>query len=144
MKIAFLDDHPQLAEAIAEMIRQSLPDTTVDCFTRWADLEPELVAAQFDVLFLDMRLEDCLGAELIAPIQESSPQTRIVVLSAFAQKDLLLKCLNLGIAGYIAKTSPIELILKAIQTVIDGGTFFDENLRLGSEPATSAEPPELP
>jgi len=58
MKIAFLDDHPQLAEAIAEMIRQSSSCTTVDCFTRWADLEPELVAAQFDVLFLDMCLDD--------------------------------------------------------------------------------------
>jgi len=144
MKIAFLDDHPQLAEAIAEMIRQSSPFTTVDCFTRWADLEPELVAAQFDVLFLDMCLEDCLGAELIAPIRESSPQTRIVVLSAFAQKDLLLKCLNLGIAGYIAKTSPIELIIKAIQKVIDGEAFFDENLRLGPEPSNSAKSPELP
>jgi DNA-binding NarL/FixJ family response regulator len=130
MKIAFLDDHPQLAEAIASAIQQTLPDVEVQCFTRWADLEPELVPCQFDLLFLDMRLEDCLGAELIPSILETSPQTRIIILSAFAQQDLLLKCLNLGIAGYISKTSPIETLLEAVQTVIQGGTFFDENLRL--------------
>jgi len=130
MKIAFLDDHPQLAEAIASAIQQTLPDVEGQGFTRWADLEPELVPGQFDLLFLDMRLEDCLGAELIPSILETSPQTRIIILSAFAQQDLLLKCLNLGIAGYISKTSPIETLLEAVQTVIQGGTFFDENLRL--------------
>ncbi len=139
MKIAFLDDHPQLAEAIANMVQQSIPGVTVECFARWSDLEPELVSAQYDILFLDMRLEDCLGAELIPSILETSPQTRIVILSAFAQQDLLLKCLNLGIVGYISKTSPIEGLLQAVQTVIRGGTYFDENLRLGSESPNNPE-----
>lgn len=132
MKIAFLDDHPQLSEAIAAAVQQTLPDADIRCFARWADLESELVPSQFDILFLDMRLEDCLGAELIPSILETSPQTRIVILSAFAQQDLLLKCLNLGIAGYISKTSPIETLLESVQSVIQGGTYFDENLRLGT------------
>lgn len=143
MKIAFLDDHPQLSEAIATAVRQTLPQVEIRCFTRWADLEPELVPSQFDLLFLDMRLEDCLGAELIPSILETSPQTRIVVLSAFAQQDLLLKCLNLGIAGYISKTSPIETLLEAVQTVIQGGTYFDENLRLGPGASNPTETPPL-
>lgn len=144
MKIAFLDDHPQLAEAIAGMVQQSVPGSSVDCFARWSDLEAELVAAQYDILFLDMRLEDCLGAELIPSIVETSPNTRIVILSAFAQEDLLLKCLNLGIAGYISKTSPIETLLEAVQTVIGGGTYFDENLRLGSGASNTKMPPNTP
>ncbi len=143
MKIAFLDDHPQLAEAISSVVNQTLPDVEVHCFTRWADLEPELVPSQFDLLFLDMRLEDCLGAELIPSILETSPQTRIIILSAFAQQDLLLKCLNLGIAGYISKTSPIETLLEAVQTVIQGGTYFDENLSLGSESSKTSESPNI-
>ena len=139
MKIAFLDDHPQLAEALAEVILQTFTDAEVECFSRWAELEPVLVSRQFDVLFLDMRLEDCLGAELIPSILESSPGTRVVVLSAFSQRDLLLKCLNLGIAGYISKTSPTEKIVEAIQMVLEGGTFFDENLRLGTDPASTPD-----
>ena len=92
MKIAFLDDHPQLAETFAKMIRKSFPDAAIDCHGGWEDLEPVLVGMQYDILFLDMRLDDCLGAELIPAIREASPNTRIIVLSAFAQQDLLLKC----------------------------------------------------
>jgi len=133
MKIAFLDDHPQLAEAIAGAVAAALPGTQVDCYSHWSELEPTLVPEQYDLLFLDMRLEDCLGAELIVPIQELSPKTRIVLLSAFAQNDLLLKYLNLGIVGYISKTSPIETLLKAVNAVAAGGTFFDENINLDAE-----------
>ncbi|NBP23023.1 MAG: DNA-binding response regulator [Proteobacteria bacterium] len=139
MKIAFLDDHPQLAEAIAGAVAAALPGTQVDCYSHWSELEPTLVPEQYDLLFLDMRLEDCLGAELIVPIQELSPKTRIVLLSAFAQNDLLLKCLNLGIVGYISKTSPIETLLKAVNAVAAGGTFFDENINLDAE-SKQAEP----
>lgn len=138
MKIAFLDDHPQLAQAIASMVRQTLPEAQVECFSHWEELEPQLITEQYDILFLDMRLEDCLGAELVPGIREISPQTRIVVLSAFAQKDLLLKCLNLGISGYISKTSPIETLLEAVQAVVQGGTYFDENLRLGADSASES------
>jgi hypothetical protein len=133
MKIAFLDDHPQLAEAIAGAVASAIPGTQVTCYSHWSELEPTLVLEQYDLLFLDMRLEDCLGAELISPILELSPNTRIVLLSAFAQNDLLIKCLNLGIAGYISKTSPIETLLKAVTTVAEGGTFFDENINLDQE-----------
>jgi len=62
-----------------------------------------------------------------------SPKTRIVLLSAFAQNDLLIKCLNLGIVGYISKTSPIETLLEAVNAVAAGGTFFDENINLDAE-----------
>jgi len=133
MKIAFLDDHPQLAEAIAGAVASAIPGTQVACYSHWSELEPTLVLEQYDLLFLDMRLEDCLGAELISPILELSPKTRIVLLSAFAQNVLLIKCLNLGIAGYISKTSPIETLLKAVTTVAEGGTFFDENINLDQE-----------
>ncbi|MFM8880035.1 MAG: response regulator transcription factor [Verrucomicrobiota bacterium] len=139
MKIAFLDDHPQLAETFANMIRKSFPDAAIDCHGGWEDLEPVLVGNHYDILFLDMRLDDCLGAELIPAIREASPNTRIIVLSAFAQQDLLLKCLNMGIAGYISKTSPVELLSQAIRSVIDGGTFFDETLRLESGDAENTE-----
>lgn len=101
-----------------------MPGTQVDCYSHWSELEPTLVPEQYDLLFLDMRLEDCLGAELIVPIQELSPKTRIVLLSAFAQNDLLIKCLNLGIVGYISKTSPIETLLEAVNAVAAGGTFL--------------------
>jgi len=35
--------------------------------------------------------------------------------------------------GYISKTSPIETLLKAVNAVAAGGTFFDENINLDAE-----------
>ena len=46
MKIAFLDDHPQLAEAIAGAVAAALPGTQVDCYSHWSELEPTLVPEQ--------------------------------------------------------------------------------------------------
>ena len=131
MKIAFLDDHLLMAESLAEAVRQRFPDAEACCYGNWVALEADLNVKRFDVVFLDMRLEECLGAELIPYLKETSADTRIVIVSAFASRDLLIKCLNLGICGYISKTSPIGTLLDAITEILRGGSYFDEGLDLG-------------
>lgn len=130
MKIAFLDDHLLFAESMAQAVLHKFPEATVSCFSSWSELEPALNAEGFDLVFLDMRLEDCLGAELVPRIREVYPTTRIAIVSAFASRDLLIKCLNLGICGYISKTSPIEVLINAIGELVRGGSFFDEGIEL--------------
>lgn len=131
MKIAFLDDHLLMAESLAEAVRQKFPEAEVCCYGNWAALEADLNVKRFDLVFLDMRLEECLGAELIPYLKETSADTRVAIISAFASRDLLIKCLNLGICGYISKTSPIGTLLKAVADIIQGGSYFDDGLDFG-------------
>jgi DNA-binding NarL/FixJ family response regulator len=87
VKIAFLDDHLLFAESMALAVLHKFPEATVSCFSSWSELEPALNAEGFDLVFLDMRLEDCLGAELVPRIREVYPTTRIAIVSAFASRD---------------------------------------------------------
>lgn len=125
MNVAILDDHQLLAEALASSIQSHDPSAEVNCFNRWEDMEAHLAGNACDLVFLDMRLTECLGVELIPVIHQMSCNTRIVVVSAFANGELINKCLNLGIVGFISKTSPIEVFHRGLAAILAGKTFFD-------------------
>ena len=59
-----------------------------------------------DLVFVDIRMPEMSGLELIKRCGESSPDTLFIVVSGFAEFSYVQKCLNLGAIGYCLK--PIE------------------------------------
>lgn len=126
MKVAILEDYVPLMEAMCESVRCLQPGAEVVGCTRWDELEPLLGLLSVDLVLMDMRLNECLGIELIPRIHELSPESRVVVVSAFMDQDLLLRSLNLKIDGYLSKLLPIEHFSLGLSAVLRGESHFDD------------------
>lgn len=73
-----------------------------------------------DVVLMDLVMPGMDGAEAIRSIKSSSPTTRIIVLTSFAQDDKLFPAIKAGSDGYLLKdTSPTDLI-DAVKSVHAG------------------------
>jgi len=122
--LAIADDHPIVANGIRTILRGVHNIEVIDTYTSGQALLQGIQNQRPDVLLLDMQLPDMNGPELAASILKLYPQQRILVLSS---TDILLqvkKMLKLGCMGYLLKDADDITIIKAIETVQQGGQYL--------------------
>jgi len=73
-----------------------------------------------DVVLLDMMMPNQDGLTSIPKIKECSPNTRILVVTAFAENDLVYQAIKAGALGYILKDATRDQLLQAVRDVDQG------------------------
>jgi NarL family two-component system response regulator LiaR len=73
-----------------------------------------------DVLLLDMMMPNQDGLTTIPKVREVSPNTRILVVTAYAENDLVYQAIKAGALGYILKDATRDQLLQAIRDVDQG------------------------
>jgi DNA-binding NarL/FixJ family response regulator len=67
-------------------------------------------------------------AEAVQACRKSSPTVRVCALSMHLQPDVMQRCLNAGIDGYIVKDVTPNEFLRAIKTVAAGEMYVDPRI----------------
>lgn len=123
MKILLCDDHVLLVEALDSLLRASGHEVLV---TRSPQEALELlVAEQPDVCVLDVGFPDGDGIDVLSRAAESSPSTKVMMLSGTRDPELVRTSMDLGASGYLCKGVGVEEVLRAIERVKDGDIVLD-------------------
>jgi DNA-binding NarL/FixJ family response regulator len=78
-----------------------------------------------DIVLMDLRMPRLEGAEATRQILALLPETRVLVLTTYADDDFLFPALQAGARGYLTKDATAEEIEHAIRAVIAGQTHLD-------------------
>ena len=73
-----------------------------------------------DVVLLDMVMPNQDGLTTIPKIKEIAPSTRILVVTGFAENDMVYQAIKAGALGYILKDATRDQLLQAIRDVAQG------------------------
>lgn len=140
MKVLVLDDHALIREASRGVLRELTGDVTVleasDGRQAMALIEanPDL-----HLILLDLNLPDRDGFALLADLRRRYATISIVVVSAFNDRDNVIRALELGALGFIPKSAPREVMLNALRLVFSGGIYIPpEALAHTGKPAAQA------
>jgi two-component system, NarL family, response regulator LiaR len=76
--------------------------------------------SQPDVILLDLVMPNMDGLTTIPKIKEIAPQTRILVVTSFAETDRVYQAIKAGALGYILKDATREQLLQSIRDVAQG------------------------
>lgn len=68
------------------------------------------------------------GLEATKQISEQTPDTAVLIFTAYSERSLLSRGLESGAKGYILKEAPHETLLRAIEKVAGGETYVDPAL----------------
>jgi DNA-binding NarL/FixJ family response regulator len=143
MKVLVIDDHALIREALRGVLKELRPDATVLEAPDGRSAMPFLGTDDDPALvLLDLSLPDRDGFSILADLRERHPAISIVVLSALHERADVVKALDLGAMGYIPKSAPREVMLKALELVFAGGVYIPPEV-LGREalsPAHAAAP----
>ena len=93
---------------------------------------PEAVhfAQQFqpDIVIVDFETPGTNGLACVRQILEVSPSTRIIVLSKHTEEYRVREALLLGIRGYVLKTRTADELMRSIEEVSHGRTYFSPEI----------------
>lgn len=140
-RIAIVDDHPVVRRGLADLLTDNLPVTVVYSA---GDLSGMLGAAHpADLLILDLDL----GGHTASPATASaliSRGTRILVLSALGSPAAIRQMVQVGVAGFISKQEPPEVLLEAVEAVLRDGVWTSPEVAaaIAADPAGPALSPQ--
>jgi two-component system, NarL family, response regulator DevR len=78
-----------------------------------------------DVVLLDIRLPDGTGYEACRQIREAELEARVLILTAFADDETVLRSIQAGADGYLLKEINAEGLVSAIDQVASGKSILD-------------------
>jgi two-component system response regulator DevR len=78
-----------------------------------------------DVVLMDVRLPDESGVEACREIRSVDPDTRVIMLTSFADESAVMASITAGAVGYLLKQSDLEHLVEAVEIVADGGSLLD-------------------
>lgn len=111
---ALIDRHPDM-EVVAE-----------------AATAPEAVARGLahkpDVIVMDIRLGSSSGIDATRELAAQLPDTKIIILTSYAEDEKLFAAIRAGAAGYVLKQSGGQDLIRAIETVGQGQSLLDPAL----------------
>jgi NtrC-family two-component system response regulator AlgB len=101
LNILIVDDEANIRKTLSYCLDNE--GHTVIAVSNPADAEQEAKRRFFDIAFVDLKLGEEDGMDLISILLSDSPWTKLVVITAHASIESAVEAMRLGVADYIAK-----------------------------------------
>jgi CheY-like chemotaxis protein len=121
-RILFVDDESLALEGLQRMLRPMRAEWEMVFVENGAKALELMEQGPFDVVISDMRMPGMNGAELLAEVLKRFPKTVRLILSGYADRDLVLKCVG-STHQYLSKPCRPEELKAAITRAGDLDTI---------------------
>ena len=123
ISVLLVEDHRLVREALRDTLAREPGISVVgEAGNAAAALERSRELAP-DVVVLDIGLPDMSGIEVAARLKEER-DTKVVALSAYADKRFVTELLRAGACGYVTKSAAGTELVRAIRAVAEGQTYL--------------------
>ena len=125
LRVMLVDDHEIVRDGIRAML-----DTQEDIVVATEagsvrEAIDEAARTRPDVIVMDVRLSDGSGIEATREIRANRPETKVLMLTSFADDEALFASIMAGASGYVLKQVKSGDLLRAIRAVGAGDSLLD-------------------
>jgi two-component system invasion response regulator UvrY len=126
--VLIADDHAMVRAGLRRWLEQDGAINTIGEAASGTETLERLRDSAWDLVVLDINMPDRSGIDILAHIRSGHPKTRVLVISAFSEKQYAIYALRAGAAGYLAKDQAPEDFMRAIHAVLAGRRFVSATL----------------
>ena len=124
IRVLLVDDHPVVRRGLSSYLTEHEQVCVIgeaidgqEALVKARELSPDLVLMDIDM----PRMNGLLAADAL---RKENPKIKILVLSMHSDPDSVLRIFQAGARGFVLKHAPTDDLLKAIESVNSGETFF--------------------
>jgi DNA-binding NarL/FixJ family response regulator len=122
--IILADDHAMLREGIRKIIER-IDDALISGEANdGLELLELLKKSSPNMIILDISMPNLRGLEAIREIRKTYPKVKILVLTMHKKKEFLRQALRDGADGFLLKEDAGSELIRAVQTVREGGKYL--------------------
>lgn len=125
IRVLIVDDHSIVRQGLSSIIEPDPDFEIIGEASTGAETLEFVESEKPDIVLLDLRLADMSGVEICQRIRESSPETRVLILTAFFDRDLVNACLQAGAQGYLLKDAENMALTEVLHKAYLGHSMMD-------------------
>jgi two-component system, NarL family, invasion response regulator UvrY len=126
--VLIADDHALIRNGLKQLLAQDHSIRTVGETRSGSETIDQLNSQHWDLLILDINMPDRSGIDILRQVRTTHPETRVLVLSGFPEKQYAVNVLRAGASGYINKEMATEELLAAVHGVLRGRRYVSPAL----------------
>ncbi len=127
-RIVIVDDHEVVRLGLRSLLNRHPEFEVVGEASNGREALEKVAAYQPSVVVLDIRLPGISGVEICQQITEQYPGTKVIMLTSYAEDDMLFAAIRAGAAGYVLKQIGGDDLIRAIEAVGRGEALLDPSL----------------
>ncbi|MBF6591560.1 MAG: response regulator transcription factor [Ktedonobacterales bacterium] len=125
IRILVADDHPIVRDGLIAILSTQPDFALVGTAADGREVVRQVEALRPDVLLLDLAMPEIDGVEALGHVRLRSPETRVIVFTAFDTDERILAAVRAGAQGYLLKGAPRDDIFRAVRVVHAGGSLLE-------------------
>jgi DNA-binding NarL/FixJ family response regulator len=117
-----------LRETLAKLLAKRNELQVVGQSAATIEAVQELTRSSTDVFLLNSGGDVANDLSIVRMVRMQAPQVRIMMLGMNDDSQEFLRCVRVGIAGYVLRDASSQRVVEAVQVVCRGGAFCDGHL----------------
>jgi DNA-binding NarL/FixJ family response regulator len=127
-RVAIVEDDSGLRDQLEGILTSAPGVCCVGSYCSAEEALVEIVAAKPDVILMDINLPGMSGIECVARLRKDLSAAHVIMLTVYEDSDLIFQALQAGADGYLVKSSPTDVLLRAIEDVHQGGAPMSSHI----------------
>jgi len=124
-RILVVDDHEVVRLGLRTLLSNQPDFLVVDEARSAEEALAKALAHRPDVVVLDIRMPGKSGIEACRDIKSQLPEVAIIMLTSYAEDEMLFDAISAGAAGYVLKQGGGEDLVNAVRRVAEGDALLD-------------------
>ena len=125
IRVLIVDDHEVVREGLRALLRRRSEMAIVGEADSVAGAIAEARKTEPDVVVMDVRLLDGSGVEACREIRAHRPETKVIMLTSYADDEAVFSSIMAGATGYLLKQSRGQVLADAIERATRGESLLD-------------------
>jgi two-component system, NarL family, response regulator DevR len=125
LKVMIVDDHEVVREGLRALLNRRPGMTVVGEAGTVAKAIETAAATEPNVVVMDVRLPDGSGVEACREIRAARPETRMIMLTSYADDEAVIASIMAGASAYLLKQTRGQQLAEAIEAVAGGASLLD-------------------
>ena len=128
LRIIIVDDHEVVRLGLRALLEKQPGFTVVDEAGNAKEAVQKALQHRPEVVVMDIRLPGGSGIDACREIVTAAPEVKVIMLTSFAEDDMLFEAIAAGAAGYVLKQIGGDDLVRAIEAVGRGDSLLDPTL----------------
>ena len=128
IKVLIVDDHPLIRNGLRSLfINEEIIDMINEA-TDGEDMIGKLKDEDYNLILMDVRMPKVNGIEATKFVSENYPEIKVLALSTYDDDSHIVNMLEAGARGYLLKNASKDELMKAIDTILNGESYFSQEV----------------
>jgi two-component system nitrate/nitrite response regulator NarL len=128
IKVLVADDHPVVRKGLQNCLARQGHLRIVGEAADGDEALRKALELSPDIVLMDISMPGMNGLSVTEVLRKEAPEIKVLVLSVHTNKDYIFRVIQAGGHGYVSKEAPPEELVRAIEAVHAGESYFPEDV----------------